>query len=250
MATGRFGHRAIPDDPSSESERRQFFFSAAIGLPACYVRKDTANLFLRRLLNFARNVRPSTRYSGHLKVPLDEYRKAALRMLVQDGAEIIEALDLQDLIADVEQRLLDPAETAAARLSRGVLAKLNIDSPMKAPSHEFNAATEAYLREDLRAQHMREAFALLRQDCAYADSSHAEWRSVLHAVVGDQSLETFIFQREEDVIHGRADEKTIVALIHLALLAIARDTERAAQAIGDIKQHERIDAPVYRARNG
>lgn len=250
MAAGRFGHRAIPDDPRSESERRQFFFAAAIGLPACYVHKDTRNLFLKRLLQFAQNVRPSARYAGYLKVPLDDYRKAALRMLTQDGAEIIEALDLHDLIADVEQRLLDPGETAAGRLSRGMLAKLNLDSPMKAPSHEFNAAGEAYLREDLRARHLREAFALLREDCAYADGTDPQWRNAVHGLVGDQALETFIFHREEDVIHGRADEKTIAALIHLVLLAIARDTGRAAQTIGSIEQHERTDAPVYRAGNG
>lgn len=250
MAAGYFGHRAIPDDPRSESERRQFFFAAAIGLPACYVHKDTRNLFLKRLLQFSQNVRPSARYTAYLKVPLDDYRKAALRMLVQDGAEIIEALDLNGLIADVEQRLEDPRETAAGRLGRGILAKLSVDSPMKALSHEFNAAGEAYMREDLRARHLREAFALLREDCAYADTADPRWRSGIRGVVGDQALESFIFEREKDVINGRADEKTVAALIHLVLLAIAHDTERAAREIGSIERHERNDAPVYRAGNG
>lgn len=250
MAAGRFNHRAIPDDPHSESERRQIFFAAAIGLPACYVRKETHNLFLKRLLQFAHNLRPSARHAGCIKVPLDEYRKAALRMLVQDGADLIEALDLRDLIADMERRFLHPAETASARLTQGILAKLNVDSPMKAASHEFNTAGEAYFREDLRAQHLREALALLRNDCAYADTAHPEWRSAVQELAGDQALETFISKREEDMIHGRADEKTIAALIHLVLLSIAYDTQRAAQAIGSIEQHERIDSPVYRAGNG
>jgi len=38
---GDVNHVHIPDDPSIESERRQIFFGAAIGLPTFFVKKDT-----------------------------------------------------------------------------------------------------------------------------------------------------------------------------------------------------------------
>ena len=43
---GAVGHEQIPDDPTSESERRQPFFFSAAGLPAFYVHKRTRNELL------------------------------------------------------------------------------------------------------------------------------------------------------------------------------------------------------------
>ncbi len=42
-AEGRYTHAAIPDDPETESERRQLVFAAAIGLPVAYVREQVAS---------------------------------------------------------------------------------------------------------------------------------------------------------------------------------------------------------------
>ncbi|WP_277058790.1 hypothetical protein [Trichlorobacter lovleyi] len=57
MAEG-VDHRSIPDDPSLESERRQIFFATAIGLPTFFVRKDTANSFLHRIITRTRGGAP------------------------------------------------------------------------------------------------------------------------------------------------------------------------------------------------
>lgn len=35
----KVSHRSIPDDPTVESQRRQFFFGSAIGIPIFYVHK-------------------------------------------------------------------------------------------------------------------------------------------------------------------------------------------------------------------
>jgi hypothetical protein len=36
-------HQSIPDNPTVESERRQFFFGSAIGIPTFYVHKNSTN---------------------------------------------------------------------------------------------------------------------------------------------------------------------------------------------------------------
>jgi hypothetical protein len=56
-----------------ESERRQAFFGAAIGIPTFYVHRDSGNLFLHRILRRTRGTRPSHRYPGYLRVYNREY---------------------------------------------------------------------------------------------------------------------------------------------------------------------------------
>ncbi len=72
---GHVTHAHIPDDPFLESERRQVFFGAAIGIPTFFVRQDTDNLFLRAIVEKAHNVRASRRYTGYLRVHNIEYCK-------------------------------------------------------------------------------------------------------------------------------------------------------------------------------
>jgi hypothetical protein len=43
---GNLTHADIPDDPCTESERRQIFFATAIGLPTVFIRADTGNLLM------------------------------------------------------------------------------------------------------------------------------------------------------------------------------------------------------------
>ena len=50
MAEERVTHADIPDDPFVESERRQIIFGRAIGIPTFFVRQDTGNRFLERIV--------------------------------------------------------------------------------------------------------------------------------------------------------------------------------------------------------
>jgi hypothetical protein len=65
---GEVTHDHIPDDPGTESERRQIFFAAAIGLPTVFIRADTRNQMLRRILALVERQRPSHRYKGYLRI--------------------------------------------------------------------------------------------------------------------------------------------------------------------------------------
>ena len=55
---GEMTHEQIPDDPTSESERRQPFFFSAAGLPAFYVHQDSRNQLLRAILLNCKKTRP------------------------------------------------------------------------------------------------------------------------------------------------------------------------------------------------
>ena len=76
MAAGRLDHDMIPDNPEVESERRQIFFGAAIGLPTFFVKADTPNQLLLRLVADTPGVRPSRRYPGYLRVRHYQFRQA------------------------------------------------------------------------------------------------------------------------------------------------------------------------------
>ena len=61
---GDITHQQIPDDPNSESERRQPFFFSAAGLPAFYVQKDSRNGLLRRHLALLQEIASQPASSG------------------------------------------------------------------------------------------------------------------------------------------------------------------------------------------
>ncbi len=78
-ASGRIRHNNIPDDPSTESERRQIFFASAIGLPTFFVRADTKNILLRRILAGTKEQRHSRR--KEYRVGVEAWKRACLAVL-------------------------------------------------------------------------------------------------------------------------------------------------------------------------
>ena len=100
--------RHIPDNPTVESERRQFVFGTAIGIPTFYVLKKSRNRFLAMILESASGMRASRRYSGYLRIPAIEYQRALLRLLRRDGGDLIEMLGLEAVVSDLERRINTP----------------------------------------------------------------------------------------------------------------------------------------------
>lgn len=80
IAEGKLTHSYIPDDPNVESERRQIFFGAAIGIPTFYVRRNTGNLFLKKIIERTGKVRHSHRYPGYLRIYNLEYCRRYYRL--------------------------------------------------------------------------------------------------------------------------------------------------------------------------
>ncbi len=159
-------HRDIPDQPSVESERRQVFFAGAIGIPTFFVKADTPNRFLKRILSHVKDQRNSRRYKGYIRVKIHEYRLALLEMITNDGRDLITSLGLSGAVEDLRLRLTDSTTTALDRLIKGALqADTNRRNPLKIPADTFNGATEHYYRTDLKRLHTREGLMVLAEDC-------------------------------------------------------------------------------------
>jgi hypothetical protein len=162
ISKGLVTHADIPDDPETESERRQFLFAAAVGVPMLYVRRDTRNAFLRRVLSRAPGVRPSNRRPGFLKVSLAAWRQGLAQLLTHSGAAAVEMYRAHDVLADLNERLRDPEAAASAKLCRAVSGGTRAARALDMRADEFNAALEQHYRDNLRRAHLREGAAAAR----------------------------------------------------------------------------------------
>ncbi|MDK9716576.1 MAG: hypothetical protein OEL57_01560 [Trichlorobacter sp.] len=247
MAEG-VDHQGIPDDPSLESERRQIFFGAAIGLPTFFVSKDTANSFLGRIIGKTQGVRPSKRYPGYLRVQIHEYRLALLRTLREDGAELIEQMGLQDTIADLACRLREPEQYAASgRLTGGILEQLGSRSALNTEARDFNSGAEEYYRTTLRRHQMAEAFELLQGECRLLDQQVAELdeplRKALLLVLQGQGADQCMTLIRQDILQEKADIPTLQRLMNLLLVKVHHDQQQTMTG----RSEPDAAAPVYRA---
>jgi hypothetical protein len=251
MAQGRLSHAEIPDDPTLESERRQIFFAAAIGNPTFMVRKNSSNRFLQRIIEKAREVRASRRYPGYVRVKVSEYRLSLLRLLREDARDLIEAMGLEETIADLELRLTDPeGRSAAGKLTAGILGELNAKAPMRVNADEFNRGAERYYRGGLRQRHMEEGLAILAQDFRDLDRRAEEGggeRGVMHALGEEGGAAGFLSSVRSDLLSERLDASRLRRLINLTLLTITRDQAEAEGLLQRRNTDADHAAPVYRA---
>lgn len=228
VMSGQTTHFHIPDHPRLESERRQFFFGAAVGVPAVYVEQGTRNRFLKRLMTHLRNVRGSRRRPKFFKVRIHDYLLALLAVLREDGRELIDQLGMADVVDDLEERIRMPdGHSAFSRLNRGILEEAGVSSPYRLNGEEYNGAAERYYRQTLRRRHMAEAFGMLQDQAERMDSWPA-WRSgrsnrPLLDLLKGQDAAGFLRNARKDVLDETAPEAVLRRLIHFTLLSIADD---------------------------
>ena len=232
MATGELAHSRIPDTPSVESERRQIFFGAAIGIPTFFVHKNSANLFLKKILARTDGIRPSRRYPGYLRVPLQEYRRALVEVLLADGADLIESLGLRATMENLMARLEHPAKhSAAGRVTAGILETLHAKSPLDVNTRVFNQGAEAYYRGTLRRQHLVEALHFLEEDCLQADlrSTRLDEKTgaALGSVLEGKGAADFLRSVKRDLLEERLPIGALLKLINLVIVTIHHDTVQA-----------------------
>ena len=153
---GKFTIMISRISPSIESERRQIFFAGAVGIPTFYVRADTGNRLLRKILTNVRSQRNSLRYKGYVRVKIDDYKLALLHILETDGADLIEQLGLAPRMQSLRRRLTDSTASTYAKIIGAVQEELpRKRSPMNVSADEFNSATERYYRTGLKAKASR-----------------------------------------------------------------------------------------------
>ncbi len=246
IAGGQLTHEHIPDSPTCESERRQIFFGAAIGIPTFFVRSDTQNRFLTHILGRMKKTRTSNRYPGYTRCHNDEYLRALLTIIRQDAADLIENMGMQATLERLEERITNPAASAAGRLTAGILDQCGGRSAMGMPAGDFNAAAEGYYRTVLRRQHSEEALSVCLDSARLLDrmalEGRGQFRETLAELLGGGSAEAFAGDLGHVLAAGRLSEDSLRTSIALLLLCI--QAEEAAGACEET-QHENTAASVY-----
>ncbi len=228
VLNGDITHDHIPDSPFIESERRQIFFGSAIGIPTFFIRHDTENRFLKAIVETTARVRSSRRYPGYLRVQNIAYCRALIRLLKDDAADLVEMFGMENAIRDLEERLEEPRDHAAAeRLTGGILDRLGVRSPLKVSADEFNSAAEAYYRGALRSQHLAEGFDVLEDDLrALASPSSLHHNTIgrlLYGLIPSGEFFRYIHDIRGSILNGTASIEELRRLIPAVLLTIRAD---------------------------
>jgi hypothetical protein len=217
----------IPDDPTSESERRQPFFFAAAGLPAFYVRRDSGNQFLTGVLRHCEKTRTSRRHPHYLRIGIEDYRRGLLAYVEETARDLVEAMRMEATLADLAARCDDDKMHASRRLLAGIMGGPNQDE-MRMEAREFNRAAEEYYREDLRRQHLREAVAHLREDIAELERvACSEVKACLRHGVRLQDTARFVAGIEGRLPQDDLSLHEISALLNLLVLLCRQDRQHA-----------------------
>lgn len=161
IADGTVKHTDIPDDPITESERRQVFFQSSIDIPTFFVRKNSPNTFLQNLVKMTQKTRSSRRYPGYIRVPVHEFRLASLLYLRRTFPELVEEFNMIESLRKLTDHISTPELSASGRLTKGILKNAGTKTPLNVPAAEFNVMAEQYYRSELRLQHIDESFSLL-----------------------------------------------------------------------------------------
>jgi hypothetical protein len=221
-------HRDIPDRPSIESERRQIFFAGAVGIPTFYVRADTGNRLLRKILAHVRNQRNSRRYKGYIRVKIADYKLALLHIIKTDGADLIDQLDLAPRMQSLHRRLTDESASTYGKIIDAVQREQpGKRSPRDVPADEFNLATERYYRSVLKQKHLGEAFAVFVEDCKQLEKlEDPHFRQVMTKISQDISGAEFVLQHRETIINETAEPEIVLQLLRMELAIINYERNR------------------------
>ena len=217
-------HTDIPDSPTVESERRQFFFGAAIGIPTLYVRKQSKNRLMTRILKDCRHTRNSRRYNGYMRIPAIEYQRALIRVLKRDGRDLIEMLNIGGAVEDLTQRINDPERNAVAHRIVHSISGDRRHAVVRMNGREFNQAAEDYYRDQLRVDHMREALSTF-QEAALELDSWESWRNghynkALLCLLGGTNADDFLASASRDALSESLSADVCQKMIYLLLLVI------------------------------
>lgn len=227
-ATGGITHAHIPDTPTIESERRQIFFGAAVDLPTFFVRKDSRNQFLMRILARTERTRSSSRYSGYLRVHHQEYRRALVGLIRKEGADLIESMGLSDVMRDLEHRICHPEmHGAAAAVTHGILQAKNALDPLQVDADEFNREAERYYRTTVRRRHMQEGLDVLESELRETERDE-RMLPTLKAALGHVDVQAFLARVKVD-FEGLGEED-LRRLIHAILVTVLKDWDKGHAA--------------------
>ncbi|HPD57857.1 MAG TPA: hypothetical protein P5294_11105 [Smithellaceae bacterium] len=221
IASGEVKHENIPDDPFIESERRQVIFGTAIGIPTFFVHKNTGNEFIRRIVQKTQKIRSSRRYPGYVRVYNIEYRKALLKVIKEDAAELIEMMNMKETINDLSLRIEAPEiYSVAGKLTKSILGEVHARDAMSLKADKFNETAEKYYRETLRREHIAEAYKLFKEQISSLSGNAAAKREINKIMRNYGEIDAFLNAFEKDVLGENVSTEKLERMISLMLVYI------------------------------
>lgn len=252
IAAGRLTHDHIPDDPQVESERRQIFFGAAVGVPTFYVHRQSGSRLLHSLVAGCRRVRISRRYPNYLRVYNLEYRLALVEFLRREAADLCRQMGGPELFDDLEARLSQPGGHAAhGQLCGDILRGLGRSSALKVPAAEFNQAAEAHYREELRRRHLREGLDALARDLSRTEfrraALHPGFGEALSFALGGRDAASALSRLGPGVMDSSLPATETLTLINLLLISFSHDERESRRLSGatEASEHGSCAASVF-----
>jgi len=224
--TGQISHGDIPDTPFVESERRQVFFAAAAEIPTFYVRKNTHNRLLSRIVGQTANIRSSRRYVGYTRVRTRPYQRALLDQIKSDAPELIEMGGYEETLNDLEERLQKGTDRAVSiRLSRRICSTAGVSSPLALSGNDFNSAAESFYLGKLKKEQMEQALEEWTKEVKTLDAMHS-WRKghynqALLSILKGKDAVAFLDVIRSPLLSEELPEPIITRLIHLLLLTLS-----------------------------
>ncbi len=219
---GKINHHDIPDQPSIESERRQIFFGQAIGIPTFYVRANTGNRFLQKILSDIPSQRSSKRYKGYIRIRHDEYNLALLRLLETDAADLIADQNLAPRIDSLRQRLTDYRSSTFAKIIAGVRDELpGKKSPFNFPAEVFNGAMERYYRTGLKSRYLDEALTALADDCRRLEKlDDPGLGQVMVTIASEITASEYVTRNRQAILDETANPALLQEMLRIGLAII------------------------------
>ena len=151
---------------------------------------------MKKILQKVNKTRISHRYPGYIRVYNVEYCKALIALLKEDAADLIELLNLKETIHELQQRIESfQTFSVAGKLTRGILNRANVSTPINLAGEEFNQAAENYYRDVLRKYHLEEALNVLEDDIKRIESGAVNkesfYKDMIGKSVGGQKCDAF-----------------------------------------------------------
>ena len=235
VATGRIRHHHIPDDPFTESERRQIFFAASIGLPTFFVLADTNNRLLRKILARVKGQRHSRRYKGYIRVKIDAYKKGCMEMLLKESTALFDSPEIREALDDMKAIVAGDRRLASDELTRGIMQNSGaFGNPMNLDAEEFNRRAEQYYRTTLCSKHMQEGLSVLIEDGKRLDRCcDQQLGQIRQELTGNKDAADVIRHLGKKVTGDKADSDEIRRLIMLSMLIIEHENRRSDKQVQD-----------------
>jgi hypothetical protein len=214
--SGKYAHSQLPDDPSSESERRLPFFCSALGLTAFNLRIKTPNDLMRRLAVLT-DTSTASRHRGYVRLQLSDYCLSLVRLIEDDGSDCIELLGLESMLADLRSRFQHPERKASERLTQRIVNKCGKSNALAVEAREFNLAAEQIYRQELKQDHLKETLDFVRtklKDQTRARIADLRW------IFGDMNPMHFLNGIESSLLSDKLKPTQLRSLINLTLSVI------------------------------